>query len=139
MGDQCGRLADKTTTANWPTSNWLRNSVDVFAPSRVADGHTQCSGVEWRGTYVMSRDGTQSLLREVPAGESIDQLLEQAGGFGRCQVRAPARIPSALPAPLAPLASHPEPARVSQPASVTMRRKPRAAAPAHAHSLRSAA
>ena len=66
----------------------LRNSVDVFAPSRVGDGHTQCSGVEWRGTYVMSRDGTQSLLREAPAGESIDQLLEQAGGFGRCQVRA---------------------------------------------------
>ena len=87
MGDQCGRLADKTTTANWPTSNWLRNSVDVFAPSRVADGHTQCSGVEWRGTHVMSRDGTQSLLREAPAGESIDQLLEQAGGFGRCQAR----------------------------------------------------
>ena len=36
----------------------------------------------------MCRDGTQSLLREAPAGESIDQLLEQAGGFGRCQVRA---------------------------------------------------
>ena len=48
--------------------------------------------VGWRGTYVMCRDGTQSLLREAPAGESIDQLLEQAGGFGRCQVRA--RLPA---------------------------------------------
>jgi len=33
----------------------------------------------------MCRDGTQSLLRQAPAGESIDTLLEQAGGFGRCQ------------------------------------------------------
>ena len=44
---------------------------------------------------VMCRDGTQSLLRQAPAGESIDTLLEQAGGFGRCQARdhAPAHYP----------------------------------------------
>ena len=37
-------------------------------------------------TAVMGREGTQSLLLpETPAGESIDSLLEQAGGHGRCQ------------------------------------------------------
>ena len=45
---------------------------------------------------MMCRDGTQSLLRQAPAGESIDTLLEQAGGFGRCQARdhAPAHARS---------------------------------------------
>ena len=50
---------------------------------------------------MMCRDGTQSLLRQAPAGESIDTLLEQAGGFGRCQARdhapAHARAYAVLP------------------------------------------
>ena len=52
---------------------------------------------------MMCRDGTQSLLRQAPAGESIDTLLEQAGGFGRCQARdhAPAHARCCLARPAA--------------------------------------